>query len=275
MLATRVRGLAAAAHAGPSLVVTVVTVGLGVAAGLEGGRLVLLGMAIALGQVSIGWSNDWIDARAGRDGDREDKPLSSGVLAVQTVRGAAVGAAVATLVVSAALGPVPGALHVLAVASGWAYNARLKLTPASVLPYLVSFGLLPVIVAAMAGRAGPPWWAVVTAACFGAGVHLANALPDLEVDARTGVRGLPQRLGARPSVVATVVLLGVGGAAVLLGPGNAVGALTVVGLVVVVGLVSTLGTLGWRGQHEASFKVAMLTGLVVVALLVARGDALA
>jgi 4-hydroxybenzoate polyprenyltransferase len=37
---------------------------------------------------------------------------------------------------------------------------------------------------------------MVTGALLGVGAHLLNALPDLADDEATGVRGLPQRLGA-------------------------------------------------------------------------------
>ncbi|HUG83884.1 MAG TPA: UbiA family prenyltransferase, partial [Euzebya sp.] len=195
-------------------------------------------------------------------------------------------------VASLALGTAAAVAHLIAVAGGWVYNAWAKTTPASIVPYVLSFGLLPVVVAAVAGQPPPegsavtadvsagllgaPWWAVVTAACFGAGVHLANALPDLEVDARTGVRGLPQRLGARGSAVGTVLLLGLGAATVLFGPSGALlDVVTLGGAAVVTLLLAAIAWLGLRRHPEAAFKVAMLTGLVVVGLLVARGDALA
>jgi 4-hydroxybenzoate polyprenyltransferase len=270
-----VAGLLAAAHLGPSLVVTVVTGGLGVAAGLGGGRLALLVTAVLLGQLSIGWSNDWIDGRAGRDGERADKPVSTGAIGLHAVGTAALAAAVLTVVASFALGPVPGGLHVLAVASGWAYNAGLKSTPASIAPYLLSFGLLPAIASAAAGG-HPLAWAVTVAALFGGGVHLANALPDLAVDARTGVRGLPQRMGPRRTALGASVLLGSGAVVTALAEAAVDGwtPSVVVALVVPLALVVATAALGLRGAHEAAFKTAMLAGLVVVGLLVARGGAI-
>ena len=46
------------------------------------------------------------------------------------------------------------------------------------------------------GAPWPAWWAVLAAALLGVGAHLANVLPDIDGDLATGVRGLPQRLGA-------------------------------------------------------------------------------
>ena len=95
-----------------------------------------------------------------------------------------------------------GSLHLIAVASAWSYNLWLKTTVLSVLPYVVSFGLLPAFVTA--GLPGHPvyGWLVAAGALLGAGAHFANVLPDIDDDLSTGVRGLPHRLGATGSRVA-------------------------------------------------------------------------
>ena len=81
-----------AAHLEPSLVVVAVTAGLAVGVGMDGGQLALLMGAVLSGQLSVGWSNDWIDARRGRDDGRPDKPAATGAVARTTVQRAAVGA---------------------------------------------------------------------------------------------------------------------------------------------------------------------------------------
>ena len=58
----RLRALWAASHPGPSLVVTVLAVALGVGADLPPWRLALLAVAVLAGQLSVGISNDAIDA---------------------------------------------------------------------------------------------------------------------------------------------------------------------------------------------------------------------
>ena len=50
-------------------------------------------------------------------------------------------------------------------------------------------------------------WAWVAGAALGVAIHLTNVLPDLDDDARTGVRGLPHRLGRRVSAVIAAVAL--------------------------------------------------------------------
>ena len=102
-----------------------------------------------------------------------------------------------------------GVLHLVAVGAGWAYNARLKATAASVAPYAVAFGLLPCFVeAGLPGSPWPPWWIPAATALLGVAAHGANVLPDLEVDRRLGVVGLPHRLGRRTTLIGTLAALG-------------------------------------------------------------------
>ncbi|MEX5721670.1 UbiA family prenyltransferase, partial [Geodermatophilus maliterrae] len=130
------RALAVATHAGPTVAVTVVATLLAVAAQLSAGRVALVGLAVLAGQVSIGWSNDWLDADRDRAVARADKPVVQGAVDPAALRTAALAAAAAAVVLSLLLGPVPGLLLLVLVASGWAYNAGLKRTAASGLPYV-------------------------------------------------------------------------------------------------------------------------------------------
>ncbi|MGI9018400.1 MAG: UbiA family prenyltransferase [Euzebya sp.] len=266
-------GLLLASHPGPSAVVTMVAAGLCGAAGLPLGRGVVVTTAVAAGQLSIGWCNDWWDARLDRDRDRLDKPLQLGTVSPHTVGVAAATAAVVCIAASVSLGPLAAIVHLVAVASGWAYNLWLKATLFSVAPYVISFGLLPTVVTAAAGSGAAPWWAGVAGACFGAGVHFANVLPDLAGDEAVGVNGLPHRLGATGSLAATVVLLGLGAACVLIAPpGAAADARTVVGAAVIIGLLIALMIAGVRMRFDIAFKLAMASGLALVLLLVLSGS---
>lgn len=258
-----------------------VSLGLGLAAGLGIRPLSLVVGAVLMGQLSIGWSNDWLDARRGWDLGRGDKPVERAEVTGRTVGVAATVAVGLCVVLSVALGAVAAIVHLVAVASGWAYNLGLKATAASGVPYVLSFGLLPSVVTAAAGAGLAPWWAAVTGACFGAGVHFANVLPDLQSDAVAGVRGLPLRLGAGPSLTLTVGLLAAGAAVVLIAPPGDVAGLSAGGAVVsIVGgiacaiLLGGVLTAGLRGQYDLAFRLSMATGLMVVGLLVLRGDAL-
>src|SRR5918997_7216231 len=131
----------------------------------------------------------------------------------------ALGAAGTAVVTSLLLGVVPGALLLVLVASGWAYNAGLKRTAASAVPYVTGFAALPAgVVAAAPGTPTAPWWLVTAGGALGAAAHLANVAPDLEDDLATGVRGLPHRLGARLSAVIGAALLGGASLVLVLAP---------------------------------------------------------
>ena len=125
---------------------TIVTVVLSIGAQLEPWRITLLGLAMLLDQLSVGWSNDWLDAERDRAVGRTDKPVARGLVSVATVRTAAVGAAVVSIVLTAPLGWLAVITHVVVLASAWAYNAWLKNTALSVAPFILSFGLLPALV---------------------------------------------------------------------------------------------------------------------------------
>ncbi|MFF2453561.1 UbiA family prenyltransferase [Isoptericola sp. NPDC058082] len=275
--AARVRGILLATHPAPAAVVTGLALVFAVGVGLPGGRALLVTAAVAAGQLSVGWSNDWLDAARDRRVGRADKPTVTGAVAPRTLRTAAIAALAGCVVLSFATGLVPGLLHVAAVGSAWAYNARLKSTPLSWLPYAVSFGLLPAFVVAAAGDgrvvAG---WTVGAAALLGVGAHLANVLPDLEDDDATGVRGLPHRLGRRGASVLAPVVLAAGSVVILLGPPgppSAASAALTGGAVVLAALAGTVGLV--RPHSRAPFLLSLAVAVVCVVQLVLAADAVA
>jgi 4-hydroxybenzoate polyprenyltransferase len=268
----RLTALALATHLGPTVAVTTVATLLGIVAGVPPGRLVLLCAAVLAGQASIGWSNDWLDADRDRAVARADKPVVQGAVQPSTLRSAALAAATVAVVLSLALGLAPGALLLVLVASGWAYNAGLKRTVVSGLPYLTGFGALPAgVVAAAPGTPAAPWWLVGAGAALGGAAHLANVAPDLEEDLATGVRGLPHRLGAGISAVLGAVLLGSASVALVLGPPGpptAAGWASLAGAVPAVLLASLAGT---RRFRRAAFPAVMILTVLDVLLLIAGG----
>ena len=260
--ASGLRGLVVAAHAGPTVAVTVLLALLATAQGLEGGRWLLVVGAVLTGQLTIGWSNDLLDR--GRDvaTGRTDKPLATGDVGEGAVRVACAVALAACVVLSLACGSVAGLVHLGCVASGWAYNLGLKATVWSWLPYAVTFGGLTAFVA-LADGVAPPWWWPAGAALLGVGAHLLNVLPDLDDDAATGVRGLPHRLGRRwiAPVAATVLVCAT--AVVVLGAAPPLP--VVLGAAV---LVLGLAALVVAGRGRIPFLAAILIALVDATLLV-------
>ncbi|WP_309650458.1 UbiA family prenyltransferase [Nocardioides sp.] len=252
-----------AAHGGPTLAVTVLALLLGVAADLTPGRLVLVGLAVLAGQLSVGWSNDLIDLPRDRAVGRTDKPIPAGQVGERTVRLACAAAVVAVVPLSLACGLTAGAVHLAVVASAWSYNLGLKATVWSWVPYAFSFGILTVFVS-LAGPLGEPpqWWVPTAGALLGVGAHLVNVLPDLADDAATGVHGLPHRLGPRLLPVAATVVLVLGTLVVVLGAGLT--RATLVALVV----VALLALVALTGRGRAPFLAAIGIALVDVVLLV-------
>ena len=268
------RALALATHPGPAVAVTVVAGLLALAAGVPAGRAALVTAAVLAGQVSIGWSNDWLDADRDRAVARADKPVVQGAVAPALLRTLAVGSAAAAVVLSLLLGLVPGLLLLVLVASGWAYNAGLKRTAVSVLPYVTGFGALPAgVVAAAPGAPLAPWWLVTAGAALGAAAHLANVAPDLEDDLATGVRGLPHRIGARGSAVTGAVVLGVASLVLVLGPDGPPTAAGWAGLALAVPAVVVAALAGTRRFRRLAFPAVMLLTVLDVVLLLAGGAA--
>lgn len=257
-----------ASHPEPGLAVTTLAVLLAVSMDASAGTVVLLGAAAFTGQLSVGWSNDLIDVDRDREAGRRDKPLATGALRPATVR-LAIGLALGcTVVTSLLVGLRPGALHLGLVALGWAYNAVLKRTLLSWLPYAVCFAMLPVVVSLAApGHDAPPAWMPVAGALLGVGAHLINAVPDLEDDRRTGVRGLPHRLGARRSLDVATVLMLVGSVVTVLGPAGGIDGSGIATLAV----VAALAVAGRVGPGRSAFRAALAIALVDVIALLVRG----
>lgn len=260
--------LVRASHAGPTVAVTVLTALLALALDLPAGRALLVTAAVFTGQLTIGWSNDLVDAARDRSVDRADKPVARGEVSEALVRKAIGVAGLGCVTLSLACGWRSGLVHLVwGVGAGWAYNLGLKRTAWSALPYAVAFGVLPAVVSlAGPGRVWPPAWMMATGALLGVGAHLLNALPDLADDARTGVHGLPQRLGARRVRVLAPAVLLVGSAVATVGPAGAVPgwAWALLGGCVLLAVVAVVG----RGR--VPFVAAIGIALVDVVALLAR-----
>lgn len=267
-----VRGLVRACHPEPTAAVTAVSTGLAAAVGRGLPGSVAVAAAVLAGQLSVGWSNDYLDRHRDARTGRTDKPVATGTLPPAVVGRAAGLAAAAVVPLSLLSGLGAGVLHLTAVAAAWAYNLRLKATAFSVLPYAVSFGLLPAFVTA--GLPGHPvvGWLVLAGALLGSGAHFANVLPDLDADLRTGIRGLPHRIGAGPSRLTAAVLLLAASVVLAVGPPGPVRPVGVAAVAVagVVGLGGLL--LGRRAGSAAAFRAVLVIAAADVALLLLSGS---
>lgn len=265
-----VRDLARACHPGPTVAVTAFAVAMAAGAGAPVLTTVLVGLAILTGQLSVGWSNDWIDA--GRDAavGRTDKPVGDGRLSVASVRRAALVALAACVVLSMSLGWRAGLVHLATVASAWSYNLRLKSTVWSWAPYAFSFGFLPLAIAlALPGHPVAAWWAVLGGALLGVGAHGANVIPDLQDDRATGVRGLPHRIGGTATSIGSAVALVAATVLVVLAPPGDPSIGAAAALVVALGLTILGTTVALNGgRNRLPFTAAIAVAGVDVVLLV-------
>ena len=262
----RAVALARAAHPGPTVAVTTVAVLLGLSTELSGSQLLLVATTVLVGQLSIGWSNDWLDAQRDAAAGRLDKPTAEGAVSVRAVRRAALIAGPMAVPLSLAAGWV-GAWHLLLVASGWTYNLGVKGTPWSPVPYLVGFAALPVYVEGVA-ETPTSWWLAVAGGLLGAAAHFANAAPDVAHDRRLGVLGLPQRIGARASMVVALALLAVVGG-LLLSKIEASGTqLTAAALLVAAPILGGFALVASNRIGRPAFVLVMAAAVADVALLV-------
>jgi 4-hydroxybenzoate polyprenyltransferase len=263
------RGLALASHPGPTVAVTTVSALLAVAVGLPAGRVALVAAAVFVGQLSIGWSNDRIDAARDAAAARSDKPAARGAVPLPVLSVAAAASLAGAVVLSLVLGWRPGVSALALVAAGWAYNLGLKSTWWSGAAYLAGFAALPAVpFLARDGSPGPPWWVPLAGALLGLGAHIANVLPDLRADAATGVRGLPHRLGPRASL--WLLAGSLAGAAAALGAGAAGRSAALAAAIVAVGVLIGVAVVALARRHtEAAFTLTMVLAVTDVALLVA------
>lgn len=254
-----------ACHPDACVAVAAVAVLLGIATGGSARQVALVGAAVLAGQLSVGWLNDYLDAPRDVAAGRTSKPIVAGRASRRAVGLAAVVAGVCCVPLSLSVGLVAGSVHLVAVVSALAYDVWLKSTVVSVLPYLVSFGLLPVFVV-LAESHRPAWWLPTAGALLGAGAHFANVLPDLAGDAATGVRGLPHRLGATTSRWCAGLLLVSAAVVLVVGPaGHLVPRLVLAGVSVLTLAVGL--TLGRRPGSRAAFNAVLVVALLDVAQL--------
>jgi 4-hydroxybenzoate polyprenyltransferase len=228
--------------------------------------------AVLAGQLSVGWHNDWLDAARDSAAGRPDKPVAAGDISRRTVGRCAFTALAVAVTLSFASGWRAAFAHIAAVLLAWSYNARLKATIASFVPFAIAFPLLVAFVTLGGPRAAwPPWWALAAAALLGCGAHLVNVAPDLADDAAAGIRGLPHVLGRSRSVWVTVVLLLA--ATVILSFGSGHPGLSAVAAVIAVAVTAAAGiVLARRPGSRWLFRSVLLAAAIDVAELVAQGS---
>jgi len=201
------KAYAQAAHFGPTMLITAISFLLASRLWWEGPAYVIA-FTVFLGQLLIGWSNDVYDYQDDLKHNRVNKPLVSGQLKIEKLRRATF-ILLPFAVIANLLGPLGlkgGAVYLLGVGCGIAYNFYFKFRVTSPLVYFIALAALPASIFYAVDR-NPPLWVLATSSLLGVAFHFANVLKDLSADRDSQIGGLPQRLGKRTSLIIIAILL--------------------------------------------------------------------
>jgi 4-hydroxybenzoate polyprenyltransferase len=207
--------LALAAHPVQAMIIALGVAAAALASGRDWREVGLVLGTVLVGRASYGWLNDVADRDRDIAVERQDKVLVREWLDRSTLTFATAVAVCLLVPLSIANGTLAGLFHLGSVVAAWLYNARLKTTPLSFVPWALSFALFAPFLSYGGWGGGvhgsaPEWVMVGLAAALGVCVHILDALPDLVEDNRNGVRSLPLvialRTGAQPLLWGMVVL---------------------------------------------------------------------
>ena len=215
-MARRIIGLLRASHFGPNLLVTFISLFFALLYWWEGPAIVIA-IGVFCGQLVVGWSNDVIDYKDDLLHNRQKKPLVSGQISLRLLQNSLRVMTPLAIVINlfGPLGFVGGGLSVLAIGLAVAYNFYFKFTIFSWLPYAIAFGALPSCMALSKGQA-PELWMWLGGALLGTAAHFLNVVKDMDEDRVSGIKGLPQRLGTKASVVTAIALIALAAVVILL-----------------------------------------------------------
>lgn len=201
------KAYAIAAHFGPTMLITTISFLLAAQLWWEGPAY-LIAFTVFLGQLLIGWSNDIYDYQDDLKHNRINKPLVSGQLQIEDLKKATFILLPIALLANL-LGPLGlkgGAVYLLGVGCGIAYNFYFKFRITSPLVYFIALAALPASIFYAVDR-NPPLWVLASSSLLGVAFHFANVLKDLSADRDSNIGGLPQRLGKKASLVIIAILL--------------------------------------------------------------------
>ncbi len=206
----KLRGLLKASHFGPTLLVTAISFGFATYYWWEGPAFVIA-FGVFTGQLVVGWSNDLYDYQDDLRHDRQNKPLVAQSISQKTLQ-RWLRFMVPFSFFANLLGPLGikgGLVYMLGIACGVAYNFFFKFSPLSPLPYAIAFAALPSSIA-ISKEITPPTWMWLGGALFGMAAHFINVIKDMKEDQVSQIRGLPQILGTKKSILAASVLIALG-----------------------------------------------------------------
>lgn len=164
-------------------------------------RIARIVLALFLSQVVVGVSNDYHDRMLDAQG-QPWKPLARGIVTPNEARLLIAVAFGLMCLVALSLGPIPLLLILLGTLAGQLYNFVFRETPFSWFPYVIGFVTLPLYIwVALEHFDARQLLLVPIGMPLLFGVHLAQTLPDVEIDATHGARGFAVTLGRARGVI--------------------------------------------------------------------------
>jgi 4-hydroxybenzoate polyprenyltransferase len=190
-----------------------------------------------LAQFSIGALNDWADRDRDASGGRM-RPIPMGLITPQVALGVAIACALLALVVSilAGDGAAASIILLIGIGAGWTYDLLMKPTRLSFVPFAIAFPLMLVWIQQIVVYGPPAWLCFVAGIPLAIAIHLGDAIPDREIDARTGSPTLAVTLGSSAETVTAGLLLA---ASLVLGLSSLAARPATAVLIVVFGLVAS------------------------------------
>lgn len=218
-------GVVALAQAAHPRQAVIVAVGVGVgalAAGREAREVAVVTLAVLVGQVTLGWHNDIVDAERDADHGTPRKPVADGRLDAGSVWFAISIGVLLVIPLSLTTGIVAGLFHLGSVLVGMGGNLALRNGRLSFVTWAVQFACYPAYLS-FGGWGGadlgdpPSWPMVVLAALLGIGFHFVRSTWGLVADDADGWHTFPLRLGRRLGATRLVLVSGAFTLAVLVG----------------------------------------------------------
>lgn len=199
-------GLLRLAHPLPTLLNAIIAAALTSTAGGSATQSILAAITMLGVHTSIGAMNDLLDQTS--DAGRGEKPLVGGSVSPREARVMVVVAATAGLAAASALSSTSLVIAGAGAMLGYLYNAGIKRTPISFLPFAFGVALIPIFAWSAAGAPLP---AAIATLCLialpgGSALALQNALADRELDQSVGANGAVVRLGHRRTILMIALL---------------------------------------------------------------------
>lgn len=264
-------GLLRLAHPLPTLLNAIIAAALTSTAGGSATQSALAAITMLGVHTSIGAMNDLLDQMS--DAGRGEKPLVGGSVSPREARVMVVVAATAGLAAASALSSTSLMIAAAGATLGYLYNAGIKRTPISFLPFAFGVALIPIFAWS---AAGVPLPAAIATLCLialpgGSALALQNALADRELDQSVGANGAVVRLGHRRTILMIALLHGITYLFILVSaPAMASPVLlTAGGLLLGIGV--TLSTRVPRALRQRGWEVSALA-LACCAIAIALSD---